>query len=59
MGYKMQRLLLLLLLGCSGVSQELDPGKIYRRDIEINVNGHQGDGVLVVPRSAKYEIKIK
>lgn len=59
MEYRMHYLLLFILIACSNVHQEIDKGKFYRRDIEINVNGRSGDGVLVVPSSAKYEIKIK
>ena len=39
--------------------QQLDPNKIYRREIQLEVNGLKGEGVLVALKSSKYVIKGK
>lgn len=53
--------LLILLSSCSTGSsfQKLDPSTVYRHDMEININGFQGQGVLVVPEAATYKVHIK
>lgn len=45
-------------VGCSTVTQQLDPNVFYRRDIGIEINGKTYDGVVVVPKAAQYEIVI-
>lgn len=50
---------MLWLAGCASLQpQKLDPAAFYKRDMRIEVNGHVGDGVLVVPKSAKYKFEI-
>lgn len=50
---------LILLASCSSVPQKLDPKKFYKRDMDLKINGHQGEGVLVVPRKSVYKFDIK
>jgi len=40
------------------VPQKLDPQKSYKRDMDLTVNGHHAEGMLVVPRASKYDFKI-
>lgn len=47
------------LIGCSSVPQKLDPKKFYKRDMDLKINGHQGEGVLVVPREKTYHFDIR
>lgn len=55
-------LALLLLAGCSGVTQNLtssvEQGTFYKRDMIINVNGKSFDGVGVVPYSGRYDFSV-
>ena len=37
----------------------INPKKFYRRDMEINVNGIAGKGVVVAPQANTYEIEVK
>lgn len=50
--------LFFLLVSCANVTQELNPDKFYKRDMDIKVNGYQGEGVLVVPRASSYSFDI-
>lgn len=52
-------LILSLVVSCSSVNQKLDPKVFYKRDMQVRVNGHAGEGVLVVPRSDSYEFDIE
>jgi len=54
-------LLVFFLFSCSTGSsfQKLDPLIVYRHDMEININGFQGQGVLVVPEADIYHVHIK
>ena len=52
-------ILLFLATGCSSVEQKLDPKVFYKRDMQIKVNGHVGEGVLVVPKSNSYKFDIE
>lgn len=54
-------LLFVFLGGCLGLGQTqlLKPEEIYKRDMEITVNGMKFYGVGVVPPASKYEIQIK
>lgn len=47
------------IFGCTTTPQIVSPEKIYRRDMVVEVNGREGDGVLVVPRSNEYKFKIE
>lgn len=57
----------LLMLGCMSLAlmgfapsvprQALDSDKTYRRDIALDVNGFEGEGVLVAKRAKRYVIK--
>lgn len=49
----------ILSTSCTSTPQKLDDKIFYKRDMQLSVNGHQGEGVLVVPRSAKYSFDIK
>lgn len=49
----------LLSCACSPVEQKLDPKVIYRRDMEITINGKQFTGTGVVPAAEKYDLKVK
>ena len=57
----MRILALLLLAACSSImpQQQLDPKVLYRKDMNIMVNGIQYNGTGVVPRASSYNIKIK
>ena len=62
MGYWLKKSLLLLLLsfgGCATLTQELEPEVFYKRDIGIEVNGKEYEGVVVVPWADKYEFLLK
>jgi len=50
--------LCILFTSCSSVPQKLDPKVYYKRDMVLEVNEFQGDGVLVVPYKDKYEFNI-
>ena len=43
-----------LLAGCAGVQQKLDPELFHKRDVGIEVNGQQYEGVVVVPNAPSY-----
>lgn len=51
---------LLFLLSCSTSStfSSIDPKVVYRHDMEMNFNGHLGQGVLVVPEADVYKVHI-
>lgn len=51
--------LLIALSGCSTVSQKLEPGVFYKRDMDLAVNGSSGVGVVVVPNRSIYEMDIR
>lgn len=51
-------LLALLLSGCASVPQTLNQNLFYKRDMDIEVNGFKGEGVLVVPLSEVYKFDI-
>lgn len=48
-----------LFSSCASVSQKLDPGTFYKRDMIITVNGFKSEGVIVVPQSESYSLDIK
>ena len=57
-------LLVFSLVSCSvfsgpKVDPKPDPQSIYKMDMDINVNGKQANGVIVVPKSAQYKISLK
>lgn len=49
----------LLLFGCASTQQVLDPKLFYKRDVEIEINGHKYEGVTVVPYSQKYDVTLR
>jgi hypothetical protein len=52
-------LLIFLLSGCaSNLTTDMKPSTFYKRDMLITVNGYVGEGVLVVPKAAKYDIEV-
>ena len=51
--------LVFTLLSCASVPQKLDDKTFYKRDMGLTVNGHQAEGVLVVPRATKYDFDIR
>lgn len=51
--------IMLLSTGCSLVEQKLDPNIVYRRDIKLNINGQDFDGIAVPKKSDSYKIKLK
>lgn len=48
----------LLLLGCAGVNQKLDPDVFYQRDLDIECNGFKGTGTLVLPKNNLYHCNL-
>lgn len=40
-------------------SQQMNPDTAYRMDLELEVNGLKGQGLLVVPRAVSYSIRAK
>jgi len=48
-------LVAVLVTGCTSTSQVLEPGTFYRRDIGIEVNGVQYQGVVTVPHAKSYD----
>lgn len=40
----------------SAPRQDLDPQKVYAHDIQLTVNGIQGQGIMVVPKAESYTI---
>lgn len=59
MQYTLFLILGALLASCTHIPQKLDPKVLYKRDMELNVNGHQGEGVLVVPEAQTYDFEIE
>jgi len=59
MRYQTITIFLLLITACTSVPQKLDDKTFYKRDMGIVVNGHQAEGVLVVPRSPQYAFDIR
>ena len=51
-------LFIFLLIGCAEY-QVLEVDKYYKRDIGLEVNGKQYEGVTVIPRANKYEIIVE
>lgn len=51
--------LFLFLCSCSLVDQRLNPDVVYRRDIEVNINGVDFEGTGVPARAEKYDMVIK
>jgi len=52
--------LLPLLMACSSFpEQKLDLNVLYKRDMDITINGKYWNGVAVAPQADKYEIKIR
>lgn len=51
-------ILLFLVVGCSSVSQSLDPALFYKRDVGIEVNGKAYEGVTVLPHAETYDITL-
>lgn len=56
---KLRVLFCLLLGGCQTVQAPADPTKIYKRDLQIKVNGLTGVGTLVVPKASSYAIEVQ
>lgn len=52
-------LIALFLCGCSTVGQTLSPDVIYRRDIEVTINGQHFVGTGVPAKADKYEMEIR
>lgn len=52
---------LIFLVSCSTNTSfsSIDPKIVYRHDMEININGLQGQGVLVIPEADIYKVHIK
>ncbi len=48
-----------VLAGCSTTNQILDTNLFYKRDIGIEVNGKQYEGVVVIPKAPKYNLVLK
>lgn len=53
------KIFFLFFFSCTSVPQKLDPDLFYKRDMQISINGHQGEGVLVIPRAPSYNFDIK
>lgn len=51
--------ILFSLSACTSVQQKLDSNVFYPRDMSLEVNGQKAEGVIVVPRANKFDIKIK
>ena len=51
--------LFVIMTGCTSVPQKLDEKTFYKRDMSLTVNGHQAEGVLVVPRAKEYIFEIQ
>lgn len=51
--------ILLCIAGCTTVAQSYDQGKTYRHELQLEVNGIQGRGTLVLPEASSYRIKGK
>lgn len=58
---RMATTLALLFTGCTmpSVKQPINVDSIYRMDLAINVNGKQGNGVLMAPAAGHYAISIQ
>ena len=52
-------IVLALLVGCATSPQRMDPDKVYRLDMVVEVNRQLGEGMLVVPRAPTYRIKVE
>jgi len=50
---------LLFSISCASQPQKLQTEIFYKRDIQININGKEIDGVGVVPMSNEYKIEIE
>lgn len=60
----MKKLLLVpLLVHCASMNPpadpEVDPNYIYKMDMDLQINNRVGNGVVVAPRSPKYNLKLK
>ena len=51
-------ILFTILPSCSSVPQKLDPKVYYKRDMELNIDKFQAEGVLVVPYKEKYQFDV-
>jgi len=47
------------LAGCTSLPQILDSSKFYKRDMEIKVNGHAAEGVIVARQAGQYGLKVE
>jgi len=54
-------IILLTLVSCvsAPVRQELNPDVIYKKDMILNIDGHEGEGVLVVPQKEVNEFHVE
>jgi hypothetical protein len=41
------------------MSPDKVPDRVYRRDMLVTINGKSSDGVMVVPRSSSYKIRVE
>lgn len=46
------------LTGCAGIQQNLDPKLVYKRDMQVTMDGKTGDGVLVVPAKDRHDFSV-
>lgn len=51
--------LMLLVSGCASVSQQLDPGLFYKRDVTVGINGDEYEGVVTVPYAKSYQFTLQ
>lgn len=54
-------LFLITLFGCASMRprQNLDPSFYYKKDMIVEVNGQEGEGVLVIPESEKLDFYVQ
>lgn len=50
---------LVLIAACSSVPQSLSPDVLYVRSMQLQVNGRDAVGTIVVPQASKYSITVK
>jgi hypothetical protein len=46
------------IVGCAATYQQLEPGRLYKRDAKIEISGKAYEGVVVVPRQSQYEFLV-
>lgn len=51
--------LFLCLFSCQSIQPNVDPDKVYRRDMALKVNGRSAEGVVVIPRAPSYSFEIE